>query len=106
MNLFGINITIGDPQRDAQRAARGLLNRIVGLKELDRNRINGGSYIPWWENHIDQYADWIIDHTEDGLTREHLILMFCEYIRTRKMDIELKNDTLKKISDIIRTNTH
>ena len=105
MNLFGINITFGDPQQDARRAAEELLNRMVGLKELNRNRISNGSYIPWWEEHIDKYADWIIDHTKDDLTRKCLIQMFCEYIRTRKMDIELKSDTLKHVSETIRQNT-
>jgi len=109
MKIFGINITFGDPvkraTRQAEIQANEMLQMLVRFKKIRFNRIKDGRYYPWWKSHIDEYADYIIENTDEGELRQILTSKLCAYLVQREMDIELKNDELQQVADEIRCQT-
>lgn len=106
MKVLGINITFGDPdtraRRRAEQRADKLLEMCVRLNVLHTNKMDAGKYFPWWKNGaIDRCADWIIQNTNDDLTREILAKKVADYLRQREIDIELQNDELKRVVDVL-----
>lgn len=106
MKIFGINITVGNPEKRRRKRAEARANELfewmIRCHGIHENKIKDGVYFAWWKTVLIDYADWIRLNADDRDVGTILARRLGEYLKKREIDIEFQNDELKRITEEIR----